>query len=304
MDDILERARGVLLGLAVGDALGATTEFMTREEVRARFGVHRRITGGGWLHLKPGQVTDDTQMSLALARAVVRSGGWNLAAVADEFAEWLKAGPIDVGSTCARGIRRYLHHGTLEAPPCDADAGNGAAMRVAPVALCSLGNEDLVAERAIAQARLTHHHPLSDAASATVAVLVHRAVLGATPYDLHAATRVLTVRHPRFRFDPYPGQASGYVVDTLQTVFHHFFTTASFEECLVEVVNQGGDADTTGAIAGAIAGAFYGPGAIPRPWVRRLDSRVRDEAQDLARALVAVSPLAGGLTSAPFTPSR
>ncbi|MHB8763340.1 MAG: ADP-ribosyl-[dinitrogen reductase] hydrolase [Deferrisomatales bacterium] len=292
MDAIVERARGALLGLAVGDALGATTEFMTPAEIRARHGVHRRITGGGWLHLKPGQVTDDTQMSLALARAVVRAGGWELTAVADELAAWLRGKPIDVGSTCARGLRRYLHQGTLEAPPCDADGGNGAAMRVAPVALCSLGNEELVATRAVEQARLTHHHPLSDAATAAVAVLVHRAVLGATPYDLHAATRVLASRHPQFRFDPYPGQASGYVVDTLQTVLHYFFTTGSFEECLVGVVNQGGDADTTGAIAGAIAGAFYGPGAIPRPWARRLDARVREEAQDLAPRLVALSPLA------------
>src|SRR5919204_255382 len=73
------------------------------------------------------------------------------------------------------------------------------------------------------------------------------------------------------------GLATGYVADTMQTVLHHFFTTTSFEACLVATVNQGGDADTTGAIAGAIAGAYYGPEAIPARWLKRLDRAVAKE---------------------------
>jgi ADP-ribosyl-[dinitrogen reductase] hydrolase len=83
------------------------------------------------------------------------------------------------------------------------------------------------------------------------------------------------------------------VVDTLQTVFHYLFTTGEFEECLVGVVNQGGDADTTGAIAGMIAGAFYGPDAIPGAWLKKLDSRVREEVEELAVRLVRLSPWGG-----------
>ncbi|MBI5014840.1 MAG: ADP-ribosyl-[dinitrogen reductase] hydrolase [Deltaproteobacteria bacterium] len=288
--DVLGRARACLLGLALGDALGATTEFMSPAEIRAAHGVHRTIVGGGWLGLRPGRVTDDTEMSLALARALVAAGGWDLTAVAEGFVAWLKGRPIDVGATCRKGIRDYLLTGRLEVPPNEWDAGNGAAVRVAPVALFGLGDEELCRGLAVAQARLTHHHPLSDAACGTVALLVQRAVLGATAFDLHAVTRDLAARHPAFGFARYQGEASGYVVDTLRTVFHHFFTTATFEECLVAVVNQGGDADTTGAIAGAIAGAFYGPDALPPGWLRRLDPAVRDACQELAPGLLRLSP--------------
>jgi ADP-ribosyl-[dinitrogen reductase] hydrolase len=77
-------------------------------------------------------------------------------------------------------------------------------------------------------------------------------------------------------------------------VLHHLFRTRSFEECLVAVVNQGGDADTTGAIAGAIAGAYYGVEGMPRSWLRALDPEIRDEVEYLAERLVDLSPLAGG----------
>jgi ADP-ribosyl-[dinitrogen reductase] hydrolase len=73
-DEVMRRARAAFLGLAVGDALGATTEFMTPGEIRAKYGVHRKIRGGGWLHLKAGQVTDDTEMSLCIARALTAAG--------------------------------------------------------------------------------------------------------------------------------------------------------------------------------------------------------------------------------------
>ena len=68
-DALADRALGAYLGLALGDALGATVEFMTPREIAAAHGVHRRIVGAGWLKLAPGQVTDDTTMSLALGRA-------------------------------------------------------------------------------------------------------------------------------------------------------------------------------------------------------------------------------------------
>ena len=74
--DTLDRALGAYLGLALGDALGATVEFMTPREIAHQFahqgGVHRHIVGGGWLKLAPGQVTDDTTMSLALGEALLR----------------------------------------------------------------------------------------------------------------------------------------------------------------------------------------------------------------------------------------
>jgi ADP-ribosyl-[dinitrogen reductase] hydrolase len=99
---------------------------------------------------------------------------------------------------------------------------------------------------------------------------------------------------PQFNYRRFNGLSTAYVVDTMQTVLHFFFSTSSFEECIVATVNQGGDADTTGAIVGAIAGAYYGLDAIPRDWIRKLEPQVRDELEILAEQLVDASPLAHG----------
>ncbi len=291
LPDVRDRARAAFLGLALGDALGATVEFMTPGEIRAAHGVHRELTGGGWLRLRPGQVTDDTEMSLAMAMAIDAEGGWSTAAVAEAFAAWLKGRPADVGSTCRAGIRRYMLTGTLEGPPGAWDAGNGAAMRMLPVALLTLGDDAALRRVAVAQAHLTHHHPLSDAACLLAGRLIQGACLGRSLGWLRGCAEAAALAEPRLRFAPYRGLATGYVADTMQTVLHHLFSTTDLEGCLTAVVNQGGDADTTGAIAGAVAGAYFGLEGLPARWVRRLDRRMVAELGRLADRLVDLSPL-------------
>ncbi|MBP7639126.1 MAG: ADP-ribosylglycohydrolase family protein [Kiritimatiellae bacterium] len=140
-----ERALGAYLGFAIGDALGATAEFMTAREIEGTFkGGLRNIVGGGWLRLRPGQVTDDTQMALALGDALLAARGWDLRMVADSFVGWMRSKPPDIGHACRRGIRRYLIEGTLEAPPSEDNAGNGAAMRNLPVPLATLDEPELL----------------------------------------------------------------------------------------------------------------------------------------------------------------
>lgn len=290
---IERRAQAALLGSAVGDALGATTEFMTPDQIRERFGVHREITGGGWLGLAPGQVTDDTQMTLCVARAIAAGGGWDLVGIAERFARWLEGNPVDVGATCRRGIEEYRAKRQLQVPPNERDAGNGAAMRMAPVALYALGDEERMARLAVEQARLTHNHPLSDAACVAVGLLIQWGILGYPERRLRAAADELVARHPQFRFDGYGGGATAYVADTIRTAFESFFSTGGFEECLVKTVNRGDDADTTAAIAGAIAGARYGLDAIPPRWLDALDPALRAELPSLASRLVGLSPLFG-----------
>ncbi len=288
---IVDRARAALFGVAVGDALGATTEFMTPAEIRDRYGVLREIVGGGWLKLSPGQVTDDTEMTLCVARGIVCSSRWDPGPIADRFAHWLSGNPADVGATCRRGIEEYIEKGRIEAPPDEKGAGNGAAMRVAPVALYTLGDEELLSRLAVEQAHITHHHPLSDAACVSVGKMIQWSLLGAPLRDLRAEAEELAARHPEFRFEGYDGKSSGYVVDTLRTVFDAFFSTDNFEDCVVKTVNRGGDADTAGSIAGAIAGARYGFAAIPPRWVNALDAGLREELASLAERLVRKSPL-------------
>jgi ADP-ribosyl-[dinitrogen reductase] hydrolase len=289
-DEIRDRARAAFIGMAVGDALGATVEFMTASEIAAKYGTFKEIIGGGWLRLKPGQVTDDTEMALCIARAIIASQGWSLDAIAANFAAWLKSRPVDCGDTCRKGIRAFMLNGTLEVPPNEWDAGNGAAMRMLPVALLSLPDEELLKKYTVEQAHLTHNNPLSDAACICLGQMVHRAICGASKSSLRRHADGLVSRFPGFAFEPYRGLATGYVVDTLQTVFHWFFKGRSFEECLVGTVNQGADADTTGAICGMLAGAYYGMGGIPTRWIKKMDKKIVAEIDSYALRLVAASP--------------
>ena len=290
-DELFSRARGAFLGVAVGDALGAPVEFMTASEIKAQHGLLKEMVGGGWLRLKPGQVTDDTDMSLCVARALTSARCWDLTAIADQFAAWLKTRPIDVGDTCRRGIRNYMLKGVTETPFNQWDAGNGAAMRMVAVALFTLGDDQLLERCAMEQARLTHNHPLSDQACICLGRLVHLAIQGHSKNRLRRQVDRLIEAQPSFRFDNYKGMATGYVVDTVQTVFHHFFRTANFEDFVVATVNQGGDADTTGSIAGMLAGAYYGEENIPRRWIRKLPRQTAIEVTELSQKLVVLSPL-------------
>jgi ADP-ribosyl-[dinitrogen reductase] hydrolase len=289
-DDICNRAIAALLGVAVGDALGATLEFLTPAEIRAQYGVLREVRGGGWLRLKKGEVTDDTEMSLCIARSLAEVG-WAPRDIAQRFADWLKSRPRDVGGTCRRGIRRFINDGTLSGPPCDADAGNGAAMRMAPIALASIGDEALLAAWACEQAHLTHVHPLSDAACLLVGKLLQFACLGRSKLQLRRLVDSTLEQWPVFQFASKDRTCSAYVVDTMRTVLHHLFSTRNFEDCLVSTVNDGGDSDTAGAIVGAIAGAYYGLDAIPPRWIESLEPRLVTEIRMLAVTLVERSPL-------------
>ncbi|MBS1182974.1 MAG: ADP-ribosyl-(dinitrogen reductase) hydrolase [Proteobacteria bacterium] len=283
-----DRALASFLGVAIGDALGATVEFMTPREIAAEHGVLRDIVGGGWLRLKPGAVTDDTAMTMALGKSLVRKGDLDLADVCEEFAAWLRSGPPDVGNTCRRGIRRYIQRGLVTGPMHEGDAGNGAAMRLLPVAIANHRDAARARRWAVDQAHITHNHPLSDAACETLADMLVALLSG----DGKAAAREiadrLVSRYPTFRFVPYPGISSAYVVDTLQTAFDSYVSTASFEDCLIRAVNHGGDADTTGAIAGALAGATYGINAIPKRWLKALDREVVAAINALVPRLLAI----------------
>lgn len=284
-----DRALAAYLGFAIGDALGATVEFMTKGEIASQYGVHRDIVGGGWLKLAPGEVTDDTQMSLALGRSILRKRDLDARDVCEQFAAWLKTGPADVGNTCRRGIRRYIMDGTVAGPVSEGDAGNGAAMRVLPVALATFEEPGKAKAWTLAQAHTTHRHPLSDDACIALVRMVHGLLRGGGKNVVRAEAGVLASKHRVFRFEPYPGQCSGFIVDTMQTVLHHYLAADTFADCIVRTVNQGGDADTTGALAGMLAGATYGLDTIPAHWLARLDRHAADAISAQAPLLLAIS---------------
>ncbi|NSL56867.1 ADP-ribosyl-[dinitrogen reductase] hydrolase [Uliginosibacterium aquaticum] len=291
---LLDRALGAYLGLAIGDALGATVEFMTPREIMSKYGTHREIIGGGWLRLKPGQVTDDTTMALALGDAIVSARGWDLTEVAEHYVGWLRSKPVDCGNTCRRGIRRYMQEGSLVAAFNEGDAGNGAVMRNLPVVLGFLNNEQALIDYSLAQGRITHGHPLSDLANVALARMTAALLRGEGMAVVQAIADELFTLEPRFSIQAYRGRATGYVVDTVQTVLYHFFNHEDFENSLIAVVNRGDDADTTGALVGMLAGARYGTRAFPRQWIRRIDPDVRHRIEVQTRQLLSLHTPIGG----------
>jgi ADP-ribosyl-[dinitrogen reductase] hydrolase len=233
-------------------------------------------------------------MSLALGRSILEVGEVQSAAVARAFDAWMRSKPIDIGHTVRRGIAHYRRTGQTEVAPNEFDAGNGACMRCLPVALAYLGADDAaLAEANRRQSHVTHHSALADLGTQTVLRMVQSALLGGDRADLGMLAQGLAATEKSYRYDGRPMEnPSGFIVETLIAVFQSLFTTASFEDALVEVVNRGGDADTTGAILGMIAGALYGPDRIPRRWLGALEQKTCDQCRDQSQRLLGLSPWA------------
>ncbi len=293
--ELLSRAEAAYLGLALGDALGATVEFLTPREIAHQYGVHRDIRGGGWLGLKPGQVTDDTTMALALGASILADGGEVRAlSCARAFDAWMRGKPVDIGNTIRRNLIAFRRTGNPSAHPSEHDAGNGAAMRVLPVALVMLSRDEVAVRTAVqAQAHVTHHNPVSDAACEFIALAVQDFVRGAPLRQVYRQRIAPFIEQfPEFAFRRRRRlNPSGWIVETMQAVLQALLETDSVEHCLIDVTNRGGDADTTGAIAGMLSGALYGMRAIPPRWLKVLDPVIGDACQRQARALAAIGTM-------------
>lgn len=288
-----DRAKAAYLGLAIGDALGATVEFMTPNEIKANHGVHKNIIGGGWLKLAPGSVTDDTEMSLALGAALLTCRRVDAKAIAEAFSEWMRSKPVDMGNTVRRGIIYYRNHGETVVVKNEFNAGNGACMRSLPIALATLGSGmESVKTASRTQAHITHHADLSDAGTEHIIHLLQLALAGCSISELGVTMRAFVRKHPQFNFDVKTiNNPSGFIVETLQAVLQAFCSTDDFESCLIDVVNRGGDADTTGAIAGMLAGACYGLQSIPKRWLKQLNPKIKTACAAQAEELLSIAPI-------------
>jgi ADP-ribosyl-[dinitrogen reductase] hydrolase len=287
--ELKDRAVAAYLGLAVGDALGATLEFMTPREIQHEYGVHKEIIGGGWLRLKPGQVTDDTTMSLALGNSLIEERGINPHAIANAFSGWLRSKPVDIGHTVRRGIVHFRYGGIPIVPESETDAGNGACMRTLPIALSSLFlNEVQVRTYSRDQAHTTHNNALSDAATECIIFMIQSAMSSIDKAELRTKWVLPIVeKYPLFEFENKRQEnPSGYIVETFQAVIQAFFENSNFKDSMIDVVNRGGDSDTTGAILGMLAGAYYGLEAIPAEWIDCLDPAIKQTCEQQAVELL------------------
>ncbi len=292
-----EQFAGCMLGLACGDALGATLEFLSREEIHARYGQLRDIVGGGWLRLAPGEVTDDTQMATCIAESIVATGTVDGDDIAHRFVDWLHSDPKDIGTTTRRALM-YLDRGFSwqeagERTYREAGGqgiGNAGVMRCAPVGLFRSNDLDrLIADTRLSSA-ITHADPLAQWAAVAVNVALRELLLnGQQPDFLERIAAVIEERAvaqavrviPLLKADDV--RSTGYALHTMQTALWSLTHHPTFEEAVIAAVNFGDDADTSGAVTGALAGAREGSGAIPARWLGVL--RPRDALRALAQGL-------------------
>ena len=287
-----DRRAGAILGLAVGDALGARYEFDTADEVPEG---PLEILGGGWLNLAPGETTDDT----ALARAVLlgyQGGSLNLQRVREEMLRWEESGPPDIGNQTSIALD-YLssHPEALSLPDQPHAQGNGAVMRSASHGIKASSPRQAV-ENAWNDASLTHPSRMARASSALVAGTTAYLIGGLSPANALESSFVLVeaidegqesvrVSFPLPDIEDvlksYPGDRDrwGWAIHTTRLALGSLLNAADFRSGVESVVRLGGDADTNAAVAGALLGARFGAASIPTEWVDTL--RGKDDLLEL-----------------------
>ena len=296
----LDRCRGALLGLAIGDALGATVEFMPP----GTFEPMMEILGGGPHGLMPGEWTDDTSMALCLAESLIECEGFNAEDQLDRYVRWWKNGHLsstgicfDIGITTKAALEKFQETGQPSGLTSPDTAGNGSIMRMAAVPIFYANSMDDAVMFAAQSSATTHAAEEAVDACRYMAAVMVRALWGSEKEEVLAPAltgelsgNVNRVAFGSFRiFNPPQIRGSGYVVESLEAALWAFHNTDNFADGARMAVNLGDDADTTGAVYGQIAGAFYGQSGIPRHWVDTLAQR--DLIIDYADRLYDLRPL-------------
>lgn len=263
---------GSLYGFAIGDAMGATMEF--QEKITDESKKIKDLIGGGWLNLSPGETTDDTQMSVCVLKALMEQANDPekkfMDLVTKNFIDWFDSNPKDIGNTCAKVLRvakillddgNDIHYvaDKMKLIAFDVNAldvkslGNGALMRALPCALFDKLLENLD------QAFMTHNNVSQETCIITYDALIkHLLVPDNQLCYYYALYPINKIKEPM--------EPTGCVINTMNNACYYALNCNSFEECIINVVNDGGDADTIAAIAGSIAGARFGYDNIPKRW--------------------------------------
>ena len=280
---ILDSIVGGLLGVAAGDALGATVEFMYPSEIKRRHGVHRDIIGGGPFGWRPGEGTDDTDLTWAVVSGYLQSGGANsatvISSIGDEFLAWFDTFPRDVGGTTSRALLRLRDRGdpATSGLTGERSCGNGSLMRALPTALI---RRDPARRRTESEriSAITHAHPRCIDSCVAYNEIAAALLEGHDVAEAIAAARGLELNPDVQQALETPGdlpieqvRTSGYVIDSLSCAVWAIQQPDTLESVLVSLINRGRDSDTTGAIAGGLLGVMHGKAAIPRRWQTRLE---------------------------------
>jgi ADP-ribosyl-[dinitrogen reductase] hydrolase len=305
--ELISRFRGCLLGMAVGDALGTTVEFLPP----GSFAPVQDMVGNGPFRLKPGQWTDDTSMALCLAESLLETGGFDPRDQMLRYVQWYRQGLwsstgvcFDIGNTVRTALERFEQTGNPFAGSDDPyTAGNGSLMRLAPVPLFFVDRPEAAIHFAGESSRTTHAALTAVDACRYFAGLLVGALVGELKdtllssqyapipgyWDDHALSpEILQIAEGSYKYRQPPDiRGTGYVVDSLEAALWAFYHAQDFQSGCLLAVNLGDDADTTAAVYGQLAGAYYGLGGIPASWLAKL--ALQDDIRSLADRLYMVT---------------
>jgi ADP-ribosyl-[dinitrogen reductase] hydrolase len=288
------RASGSILGLALGDALGAPFEFRRHEDIPAPLPALELP----WMGRPPGTPTDDTAMAMNLVASLVERGRFDPDDVIERHVAWFRSDPPDVGNLTRRVLRAVAD--AAAASPADAatdiarrtwerrgpevSAGNGSVMYCAPLGVAYANRPSTLFELAPALSALTHPDPRCRTACLAVTLTVAALVRG-DPGE-RAVTDAVAVIQDRdggeeleFLIEavgtsrPIDGPDQGFCLFAAAAALQAVLRGGTYQRELTEVVRLGGDTDTNAAVAGALIGARDGVSGLPRMWLERLQGR-------------------------------
>jgi len=254
--DRIHRARGALLGLATGDAVGTVVEFRRR----GSFAEVTDMVGGGPFRLKPGEFTDDASMALCLGASLL-ARGFDPHDQMLRYQDWAQNGYMssngrcfDIGGTVSQALRQFQRTGNPLAGSTDPhSAGNGCLMRLAPVPIRYLDDMKLAVQYCGEQSRTTHGADECVAASRLFGEMLVRAlngadkeaVLAASEYAGELPARLAAIAAGGYRAKTRAQvKGSGYVVESLEASLWCFQQTGNFREAVLMATNLGDDATT------------------------------------------------------------
>lgn len=301
-DDLRDRFRGALLGLAVGEALGAPVEFLTADQIVEKHGVITDMIGGGVYDVAPGECTDATEMMLCLAGSLAANGSFEPEDIMARYGAWFEGHPRHVSLTVRAALISYragTHWDVASRRAFEIlggpTAGNGSLIRSAPLGLLYSADAEKRHEFSHRESMLTHFDRLAGWSCAAYNDLVTAALHGSLREQVPAIAhtfdeedkRVSATLRDTLVAEAEEIRSSSYVLDTLQTALWTVLHTAGFEHAVTVAVNLGNDATAVGAATGALAGAVAGESGIPPRWLDAL--QVRQEVEDVADRLAALA---------------
>jgi ADP-ribosyl-[dinitrogen reductase] hydrolase len=299
-DEMQMRAIGCLLGQATGDALGTRYEFKSSASVHKCMKAdivygHLPILGDGPFSVAPGQVTDDTELALGLARSLVKCGGFSPQDIAQTYTRWYHSPPFDCGGTTMKAFNHSepkksggYNYQVIRASAKKSNQdslSNGCMMRISPLAIAGLRwNPAILRKVAQYDCQLTNPSEISQDAVAVYVTALQTAMLTGDKYLVYAEairvaktktvidllTSAIKCAEPiqiGKKKELTQGPNMGYFGIALQNAFYELMNGTSYEDSLVRIIRRGGDTDTNGCIAGSLLGAYYGGDQIPPDWI-------------------------------------